>query len=299
MPPFFPLRSARRAVRTLACLLSACSVLAWAPAQAGETATAFVATQAGQDAAAAAARLPIAPFEALEYTTSNGVRLSYRLLPPPQIKPGERYPLVVMLHGSGGMGNDNESQLGGLARSWAAPDLRTRYPAYVLVPQTRTRTARYSRDSHGVVTAEAGPALADVLAAIAYVRDSHAVDPQRIYAVGFSMGASAALQAALAKPDLFAGIVAIAAVPPSSKRAAAAATAAVPLWLVHGDADDENPYAGSQAWYRDLSAAGAPLEFHTYTGMDHRVPPDMLTGQPWRDWLFAQRRRPPEAAPGS
>ena len=38
--------------------------------------------------------------------------LPYRLLPPPEVHGGQRYPLVIVLHGSDAVGTDNRAQLG-------------------------------------------------------------------------------------------------------------------------------------------------------------------------------------------
>jgi acetyl esterase/lipase len=89
------------------------------------------------------AALPAEPFTAGAFTGSNGTRLVYRLLTPESPRTGRRYPLVLVLHGSGAIGTDNQAQLGPFARSWTPPGLRRRFPAYVLVPQFPVRSAVY------------------------------------------------------------------------------------------------------------------------------------------------------------
>ena len=51
------------------------------------------------------------PFEARTYTSTDGVELNYRALEPETVKPKEKYPLVIFMHGAGERGNDNELQL--------------------------------------------------------------------------------------------------------------------------------------------------------------------------------------------
>ena len=97
------------------------------------------------------------------------------------------------------------------------------------------------------------------------------------------MGASAAMDAAVARPGLFAAMVALSGVPP--ERSLARAVAHVPTLLIHGDYDQENAYVGAQVWAEELAAAGGRPRFITYVGMDHRVPPQL-----WRQWLFEQRK---------
>ena len=66
-------------------------------------------------------------FEAGEFRAKNGVRIPYRWLAPNDVDPDERYPLVVVMHSSGQIGDDNAAQLNGFARAWASPEIRTRY----------------------------------------------------------------------------------------------------------------------------------------------------------------------------
>ena len=101
------------------------------------------------------------------------------------------------------------------------------------------------------------------------------------------MGASAAMDAAVARPGLFAAMVALSGVPP--ERSLARAVAHVPTLLIHGDYDQENAYVGAQVWAEELAAAGGRPRFITYVGMDHRVPPQLFTDGAWRQWLFEQR----------
>lgn len=272
----------------LALLLFVCSAAAFAQSGVRQQTLAYAPTQDELDADVHASTLLANAFGADAYNTANGVRVPYRLLPPAQVREGERYPLVVVLHGGYGIGNDNASQLGAFERSWAYDDIRARYPAYVLVPQARTRTSRNVPTSKGAVVAETGPALADMLSLAEHIRDTQPIDPQRIYVIGYAMGGSAALQAVLAKPKLIAGVVSVAGVPPAPKFATAAA--GVPAMLVQGDADTESPYASAVAWAQALARNGATPELLTYTGMPHRLPSDMLAGTAWRDWLFAQRK---------
>jgi predicted esterase len=105
------------------------------------------------------------------------------------------------------------------------------------------------------------------------------------------MGASAATQAVLQKPAMFAAGVAFSGIAP--EREAAARLSGTPLLIVHGNADTENPIEADRAMFaalRGLPGAGASVRFLEYQGMQHQVPADMLLSTAWRDWLFAQQR---------
>lgn len=227
------------------------------------------------------------------HVARDGTRLPYRLLTPAV---EGRAPLVLVLHGSGAMGTDNTAQLGAFAKAWAQPGVAGKFPAYVVVPQVPTRSADYSPGADGMLASRPGLSLPAVLDLVDTLARDLPVDRSRIYVVGFSMGGSATLNALLEQPERFAAAVTFAAVPPPRDRAAE--IAGIPMLLVHGSADDENPLAPDQAWARALAEAGGRPRFIVYEGMDHRMPADMLVGDVvggwgWRTWLFSQRRRAP------
>ncbi len=226
-----------------------------------------------------------ARFSKESFTGPDGTVVPYRLYRPAS---SGRLPVVLVLHGSGAIGGDNEAQMGALASAWADPVFAATHPAIVVAPQAPARTANYAPGDDGLLASVPGPPLATILALVEQLSRDPGVDPARISVVGFSMGASAAMQAVLARPGLFAGAVAFSAVPPP--RDAASRMPSIPVLLVHGDRDDENPIAPDRAWAAALDKAGATGRFIVYGGMDHRVPDDMLTDPTWRSWLIGRRR---------
>src|SRR5690606_354596 len=68
----------------------------------------------------------------------EGFTINYRLYEP-ETEEGEKYPLVIFLHGAGERGNDNELQLRGNrgALTWAEPDFQRKHPSFVVAPQVK------------------------------------------------------------------------------------------------------------------------------------------------------------------
>ena len=214
--------------------------------------------------------------------------LPYRL--PSEAPAGSRFPLVLILHGAGAMGTDNRAQIGVFAGAWARPDIRARFAGFIVVPQFDERSAVYTVDRRDSLPSSEGTARLDAaLALVEHLVATRNVDPRRVYVVGFSMGGSAAWNALVRKPELFAGAVSIAGVPPT--RALAGSLARMPILIVHGTADPQNPIAAARAMYDALRAAGSrTIRFRKYVGLDHRVPPEFVVDTTWRSWLFAQQR---------
>lgn len=259
-----------------------------AVARAGEPVVERVAP-AATDAPPGADAFDPAAFASGEFRAPSGIVLPYRLLAPAHVAPGARYPLVLVLHGSGGIGNDNRGQLGAFSLAWALPAMRARYPAYVLVPQFPARSAAYGPAAGGGQASRGTPALAAALALVDAIAARRPVDRTRIYATGFSMGGSAAWNAVLERPDLFAAAMPVAAVAPEP--GLAPRLLGVPLYVLHGDADGENPIDADRTMVAAIGRLGGErVRLREYAGLGHRIPGDVFLGTWWRDWLFAQHR---------
>ena len=71
------------------------------------------------------------------FVSSKGDSLPYRMIHPESVKPGEKYPLVLFLHGAGERGNDNEKQLTHGGQMFLNPVNQEKYPAFVLFHSVR------------------------------------------------------------------------------------------------------------------------------------------------------------------
>ncbi|HEX7802649.1 MAG TPA: prolyl oligopeptidase family serine peptidase [Pseudoxanthomonas sp.] len=230
-----------------------------------------------------------ADFDAADFKASDGTILQYRVLAPSNILPGKFYPLVLQLHGSGGIGTDNLMQLDRLAKTWAMPDLRGRYQAYVLIPQFPIRSANYgppSPDQH----AEYSSALNAALELVEEFISHHVVDKSKIYAVGFSMGGSATWLAPTLRPNLFAAVVPVSGIAPENSFAPIFKD--LPALVIHGNSDTENPITADRRFANEVVRIGGKnILFREYEGLDHQLPAEIFPGYWWRDWLFKQSRQ--------
>lgn len=228
-------------------------------------------------------------WETHTFRGSDGTQIAYRLLPPENPRPGMRYPLVVVLHGSGEIGNDNQRQLDRFPKSWARPEIRREWPAYVLAPQMPERSANYFPTATAPDrTSEPGRPLAATLELIDRLRADLPVDSSRVYAMGFSMGASTVYLSLSQRPGLFAAAIPIAGVPTPSRDAATLAR--TPLWIIHGNSDDVTPSALDLAGYSAIAGVpGARATFWEYDSGEHAVPVDLLASDAFPRWLWAHR----------
>ncbi len=66
---------------------------------------------------------------------NKGDTLPYRILLPENYDATKKYPLILVLHGAGERGNDNEKQLVHGSRLFLRDSIRKNYPAVVVFPQ--------------------------------------------------------------------------------------------------------------------------------------------------------------------
>lgn len=233
--------------------------------------------------------LPDGDYETKLYVAGNGTTIPCRLLKPAVPASGKKYPLVITLHNSSRIGNDNQRQLEPLARIWLDKQIRNSYPAFVLAPQFARRSANYVTDSTGaIVSGIPDPDLLQIIPLIDSMKKQYSVDADRIYVVGYSMGGSSALSLVAHTHSVFAAAVAIA---PVAEMDSVTALKRVPVWLIHGMEDTENPFAVSERLYRE-AGADAPLLFWQVKHATHNniVAPELLSGK-IPAWLFRHTRK--------
>jgi predicted peptidase len=218
--------------------------------------------------------------------------MPYRLFRP---NASGRLPLVVYLHGSGGLGTDNEKQMGlgntfG-TRVWALPENQKRFPCFVLAPQTDRGWMRYAEPAPGDSVAVLVPGLGEgarlAFALIDALRKELPIDDRRVYITGQSMGGGGAWHMVAHRPRFFAAAITCCG---SASKEPGAAALGTPLWNFHGDADKTVPISVSRARVDALLKAGAHPISTEYAGVGHNVWEWAYTEPALPAWTFSHRR---------
>ena len=225
-------------------------------------------------------------------TFASDWTMPYRLFRP---SAAGRLPLVMYLHGSGGLGDDNEKQMGfgnifG-TRLWALPETQQRFPCYVVVPQTDRGWIRYAPAEAADSVARAIPGLGDgarvALEMVDALCREFPIDQGRLYVTGQSLGGGGVWHMLAHRPRFFA-----AAAPCCGSRTLddPAASGGTPLWNFHGDADTTVPPAVSRDRIAALRTAGQHPFATEYAGVGHNVWEWAYTEPALAAWVFGQRR---------
>ena len=215
---------------------------------------------------------------------SGAETMPYRLFVPKPYNAQQQYPLVVWLSGVGGKGTDNLRQISGDqvpgTRLWVRPENQAAHPAFVVAPQSPSAWGQY-------FTAALEPDSRLVLGILDALGSEFSIDRQRIYLVGQSNGARAALNLLTNVPDRFAAAVLVA--PAVGKIESASDVARTSFWILQGSAPEAFPESG-RALVKALRLAGGNPKLTEYRGVDHESWTRAFAEPELVSWLFSQHR---------
>lgn len=220
--------------------------------------------------------------------TKKDIVIPYRLLTPKNNIKSQKYPLIITFHNSTRIGNDNENQLEPFAKNWLRTDIYNKYQCYVIAPQFNKRSSNYEKNVEDIQISKPSSDVFVLLELIKNVEKEYPnIDKNRIYLIGYSMGASTAQNLLNIAPNKFAATVSVAAVPDFSNLKKLSKKN---IWLIHGGKDDENPYIGSLELFNKLPS-NKNLIFTTFSNLNHNniVIPFLITEEIPK-WLFEKHK---------
>lgn len=254
---------------------------------------------------------PLFFFERATYRESESAALPYRFLRPAdglasnavpdhawddknqlldsQGKP-KKLPLVVFLHGSGERGHDNEAQLRNGVLAFTEPENFSQNPCFVLAPQCPENDRWSGADIRTAATWSEAPTesmrlLIQLIEKL--LRENPAIDRDRIYLTGLSMGGAGTFDLLMRRPEWFAAAMPLCG---GGDPRFAEKIKNVPMWVFHGRRDDVVPIHRSQAIVQALEKIKAPVRFSEYATLGHGIWQETYYNPAVLQWLFAQRK---------
>lgn len=199
---------------------------------------------------------------------------------------GEKWPLIIYLHGAGDDDYDSASVIsGGLPAGLFLDEQPADFPFVVISPQAFPGGTWWSDETL--------PALDGL---IGEVLETYALDPDRVYLTGVSMGGYGSWYMATAYPERFAAMVSVSgsgyrtqAVPGDEILCRMADLA---VWGVHGAQDRISAPEASKFFVAALkSACKGEVEFTMYEDLNHMTTPERIYRDPGLyAWLLAHSR---------
>ena len=230
----------------------------------------------------------------------DGVEFRYQVYVPRDFQPSKAWPVIIVLHGGGTYASDGISQTeGGLGS--AIRRHPERFPALVVFPPAHPdRTPGWQQKGGEAALAELDKTLAEFNG-----------DPSRVYLTGFSAGGNGAWFLASHHPERFAALVVLCgfisefkgktspviypAIAPASApdqyAYVAKQVSSIPIWIFHGDADQDVPVEESRKMAAALKAIGANVQYTELPGVGHNTWDPVYNRTDLIEWMLKQKRK--------
>jgi len=211
--------------------------------------------------------------QTLNKSVSKTVTARYLLSLPKEYgkDPQKRWPLVMFLHGAGESGSDLEK-----VKVHGPPKLVAQgkeFPFILVSPQAPSVRDWWSNEV--------------LIALLDEVSEKYAVDRDRVYLTGLSMGGYGTWNLATAYPDRFAAIAPICGggLPRFAPR-----LKNMGVWVFHGAKDDAVKLHESEEMVDALKASGAKVKFTVYPDAGHDSWTETYNNPELYTWLLQHRR---------
>jgi predicted esterase len=196
----------------------------------------------------------------------------YRIYVPTNYDASKSWPLIVALHGMGGDENSYFDQY----RQGAFKVEAEKRGYLVVCPKGREPASMYL-----------GNAEKDVIDALAEVRRSYRIDPDRIYMTGHSMGGYGTWSVAMNHPDIFAALAPVAG---GGQPGRMARIAHIPQLVVHGDNDKTVPVERSRVMVEAAKKLTVEIKYIEIPNGDH-ISVALRSFSDVFDWFDSHRRK--------
>lgn len=232
-------------------------------------------------------------YEKKSFAFAPDKNLPYRILYPENYDRNKKYPLILVLHGGGERGNDNEKQLTHGSKMFLTPENRTQYPAIVVFPQCPSNSywsnSTIDRTKNPIVrtfnyTDTSTWPLAATSELVKKIAEEEAVDKSRIYITGLSMGGMGTFEAVYRNPNLFAAAAPICGAGNDTLYNNSVKNTAFRIF--HGDADVVVKVDYSRKMVARLKELKVPVEYIEYPGVNHTSWDNAFAEPNFISWFF-------------
>jgi len=193
------------------------------------------------------------------------------------LRPQDRWPLIIYLHGGGLRGEDlNSLQIYGLPYLIAME--KKDFPFVIVAPQCRQGLS-WDREEWFETF-------------FARIRKEYRIDPQRVYLTGSSMGGQGTIYLAEKYPETFAALAPMCgSVRELDLHRGARLIKHIPTWIFHGAKDRTVPLMESELMVQELKRYAGIVELTVFPDLDHSSFTQKVFAQPFLyEWLLKHRQ---------
>ena len=233
-------------------------------------------------------------FQKKEFISPQGTVLPYRILFPESYDRSKKYPLVLVLHGAGERGSDNEKQLMHGSKLFMDSAVRKKYPAIVVFPQCPQenywssvkidRTATPLKLDFDYTEPITTP-LKDAMALVEQLVSEGGINSRRVYITGLSMGGMGTFEAVHRFPDIFAAALPIC----GGGDTLHYKKVSTPFWVFHGADDAVVDVEYSRAMVDKLKEMKVKVRYTEYPGVNHNSWDNAFAESDFLKWMFSKK----------
>lgn len=224
----------------------------------------------------------------------KGDTLKYRVLFPENYDTTRKYPMVMFLHGMGERGSDNESQLLHGASLFIDEETRKDYPSIVIFPQCSLDDSwiKITRNESGDIDFPKNAKMTNSLLLVKKLLDTYkkddAVDKNRIYIGGLSMGGMGTYDLICRYPKYFAVAIPICGGVNTERLKK---VKKMPIRIFHGGEDPTVSREYSRNAFIELKANGSKkVEYIEFPGVGHDSWTKAFAYPDFLSWMYYQSR---------
>ena len=226
---------------------------------------------------------------------SGADTLPYRILFPEGYDQAKKYPLILVLHGAGERGADNEKQLTHGSNLFLDSAVRKKYPAFVVFPQCPSESywssVHIDRDKMPLMldfdySRPSTVPLRQAMELVDKISEEESIDEDRIHLTGLSMGGMGTFEAVHRYPDRFAAALPIC----GGGDTESYKKVKTPFWVFHGDADAVVDVAYSRAMVARLEDLKVKVRYTEYPAVNHNSWDSAFAEPAFLKWMFSQKR---------
>jgi predicted peptidase len=237
-------------------------------------------------------------YQKREYVNNEGKALPYRILYPENYDKNKKYPLVLVLHGAGERGTDNEKQLVHGSKLFLKEENRKAFPCFVVFPQcpeenywssvkmdrTKTPIIRdFDYSSPLTLPMQLSMELLKKLVA------QESIDKSRLYITGLSMGGMGTFEMVCRYPKTFAAALPICG--GGDKDSYDKSVKKTYFWVFHGTNDAVVDVKFSREMVDRLKELKVPVRYTEYPGINHNSWDNAFAEPDFLSWMFQHKRK--------
>lgn len=214
--------------------------------------------------------------------------MTFRFKKPSKITEGEKYPLIVFLHGSGDGGTDNSRHM--YKSLINSIDKFVGDDCYVLMPQADKKLdwTQIGGKSGDKGSSNLYNKMLDTVIAV-----NSAIDTNRVYLTGMSMGGYGTIYQAYNYPEKYAAVVALCGYYNAEVISDLSRFDGMGIWLEHSKTDDVVNYKESEGLYNRLINYGRntdDIKLNLIEKFKHDITEVSYNNQALWQWLLSYKK---------